>query len=525
MERLLNPVRILGSRGMRSRLPFLVALAFGCTLIIFWSGVAQGTNLAGTGPDALPGTNLSTDAASPAMPAPTPSPGPTALGQWRTDMQWPLVAVSLAVLHTGQIITWDAWETGGTASVRLWNPSTRLFTRVPTTLSQMFCADLLALADGRLLVAGGHNGSSVGIQTTVIFDPATNNWTQLADMNFARWYPSVTLLPDGRVFVQGGDDATSKHVTIPEIYDPIQNTWTELPGTQLDVGGFYPQTYVTPNGNLFLVRSTDGRSHTLNYLTQTWTTGPTAPIVGGTSTMYRPGKIVTTGGVNSASVSNSAATIDTTQKAPVWQALAPMASPRYMHNLVVLADGSVLAIGGSTVPSQTSTTGTLTNEIWHPQNGTWTTVAPMSDLRMYHSTAALLPDGTVLSAGGGRLPPAIDYQTAQIYQPPYLFLGARPTITSAPATTTYGSTMAIQSPDAASITSAAFIKLGAVTHAFNSDQRYVPLLFTVSGTTLTIQSPATSNIAPPGYYMLFILNGNSVPSIAAIIQISANGGA
>ncbi len=146
-------------------------------------------------------------------------------------------------------------------------------------------------------------------------------------------------------------------------------------------------------------------------------------------------------------------------------------------------------------------------------------MAAMQQLRMYHSTAILLPDGRVLIAGGGRTAPAVDYLTAQIYSPPYLFNGARPTITSAPTSATYGTTLAVQSPDTANIASVSLIRLSSVTHTVNTDQRFIDLPFTRSGNTLTVQAPANSNIAPPGSYMLFINNGGGVPSVASIVQL------
>src|SRR4030095_5182561 len=125
-----------------------------------------------------------------------------------------------------------------------------------------------------------------------------------------------------------------------------------------------------------------------------------------------------------------------------------------------------------------STTGVLQSEMWDPDTETWSQLSPMQNPRMYHSTALLLPDGRVLVAGGGRLSPAVDYPTAEIYSPPYLFKGARPTITSAPASAVYGANMTVNTSDAASINSVSLVRLSSVTHAINTDQRYIPLTFT-----------------------------------------------
>jgi hypothetical protein len=150
-------------------------------------------------------------------------------------------------------------------------------------------------------------------------------------------------------------------------------------------------------------------------------------------------------------------------------------------------------------------------------------MASMRDPRMYHSTVMLLPDGRVLAAGGGRIGSATDYPTAEIYSPPYLFRGARPTITNAPNTAAYGATMTVTTPNAADITSVSFIRLSSVTHALNMDQRFIPLAYTANGNQLRISSPADANMAPPGYYMLFLVNSNGVPSVAKMVQIGSAG--
>jgi hypothetical protein len=161
-------------------------------------------------------------------------------------------------------------------------------------------------------------------------------------------------------------------------------------------------------------------------------------------------------------------------------------------------------------------------EIWSPVSETWTAMARMQIPRMYHSTALLLPDGRVLKAGGGRFGgsgPGADQFSAEIYSSSYLFNGARPTITSAPATVGYGSTFTVATPDAAQIVAVSMIRLGSVTHTFNSGQRFVPLAFQQVAGGLTVTAPLNGNLAPPGYYMLFILNTNGVPSVAPFVQI------
>ena len=218
------------------------------------------------------------------------------------------------------------------------------------------------------------------------------------------------------------------------------------------------------------------------------------------------------------------AVLDMNQPTPSWRSTAPMAFPRAYENLTMLPDGTVFASGGMTTSDGVDLSkAVLPAEIWNPATETWRTVASLAIGREYHSTALLLPDGRVLMAGGGQLPgsPAIDETSAEVYSPPYLFKGARPTISSAPSTVQYGSNFTVQTPDASSIQSVALIRTPSVTHAFDQNQRYIPLSFTAGSGSLTVTSPAKANDAPPGYYMLFIVNGNGVPSVASFVRFPA----
>ena len=185
-----------------------------------------------------------------------------------------------------------------------------------------------------------------------------------------------------------------------------------------------------------------------------------------------------------------------------------------------VADGTVLATGGETDKNG----GNIANavyaaELWSPQTQTWTTMASMHKPREYHGTALLLPDGRVLESVGADFGNVTDEKSAEFYSPPYLFKGARPTITQAPSQIQYGSNFFVETPDGADIKSVALIRSGAVTHFFDQNERYLPLSFTTATGGLTITAPVDGNLAPPGYYMLFIVNSAGVPSIAPFVQI------
>jgi hypothetical protein len=245
--------------------------------------------------------------------------------------------------------------------------------------------------------------------------------------------------------------------------------------------------------------------------------------------MYLPGKILKAGhwsNPNDHPVTTSVATaytLDMTAPTPLWQQVASMAYPRTYASSVALPDGTVLVAGGgaSSAPADTANA-VLPVEVWSPVTLSWTTLASMASPRLYHSEAILLPDARVLISGGGRFnnDTIAAYQfNAELFAPPYLFKGPRPAISSAPAVISYGGNFTVTTPDATSIASVALIRYGAVTHGMNFAQRFLPLAFAVNGgNMLTVTAPANAYLAPPGNYLLFILNGQGVPSIAATVH-------
>jgi hypothetical protein len=287
----------------------------------------------------------------------------------------------------------------------------------------------------------------------------------------------------------------------------------------------YPHMFLLPDGRVLAASTANDPIATsvLNLSTQQWSTVDPAVVDGGSSVMYRAGKILKSGTARNPDYSPGPAArttyvMDATVPTPRWRQTANMAFPRTQHDLTLLPDGTVLATGGARNSNVNDVSAAVYEaELWSPATETWTTLAAMDRPRMYHSTALLLPDGRVLTAGGGRFGP--DELSAQIYSPPYLFKGARPTISSAPTQIGWASQFFVGTSDAPGITSVALLRLGAVTHAFDQDQRYVPLTFVQSGGGLTVTAPANGNLAPPGHYMLFILNSAGVPSVARIVRI------
>ncbi|MEV6237603.1 galactose oxidase-like domain-containing protein [Lentzea sp. NPDC051838] len=249
----------------------------------------------------------------------------------------------------------------------------------------------------------------------------------------------------------------------------------------------------------------------------------------GNAVMYDIGKILTVGGApayDDSDASAAAYTVDITGNTPTVRRVADMAAARALQNSVVLPDGTVVVVGGQTravlFSDQNSV---LEPELWNPATGRFTKLAPMAAPRNYHSVANLLPDGTVFSGGGGLCGKcATNHPDGQILVPPYLLnpdgtRKARPAITSAPSTAGYGSTITIGTDRA--VKGFALMRLSAVTHSVDNDQRRVPLsATTASPTSYRAAIPSDAGIAPPGNYLLFALDNAGTPSVAAPIRIS-----
>ncbi|HRQ72878.1 MAG TPA: hypothetical protein PLU35_07615 [Phycisphaerales bacterium] len=339
--------------------------------------------------------------------------------------------------------------------------------------ASMFCGGHSALADGRVLHVGGEYVNAAHLFNP--WAPVGNQWNNPVappSMTYKRWYPTATTLPDGRVLVCSGHQSTNgDFATIPELYDPWTNSWTQLFSAERQQT-LYPFMFVLPSG--WLIDAGPGQTRLLNPNTWSWgaTIGdpswpdppPPPPGLKASAVMYEPGKIMRCGGDSPAVATTWTMDISTSAIPLTWLVAGDMNTARRNHNLVVLPDGKVLALGGNTTGN---TTGPVFEaEIFDPATGAWTLQPPSHPdwPRWYHSTAMLLPDGRVVSAGGN------GSRTGQIFNPPYITSGApRPTITGAPAYMQYGQQYVISfnrngGPQA---TKACLIRLAATTHGFD----------------------------------------------------------
>ena len=425
-------------------------------------------------------------------------------------MNWPIVAVHMHLLPTGKILLWPYND-----DPRLFDPATGTMTLAGKVGENPFCAGHTFLEDGRLFMAGGHNRrNGVGINSAYIYNPANNTWTALPDMNNNRWYPGCTTLANGDVLVTSGSfDVNYSNNDLPQVFQMASGTWRNLNNAVLAIT-LYPRQFLAPNGKVFFATQTSRYLDTSG--AGAWSVIGNQNVGGrenyGSAAMYAVGKVIMAGGGDPPVA--SAEIIDLNQASPAWQLTGSMSGPRRQNTLTCLPDGTVLCTAGSASAGFNTEDGSKTAQLWNPATGLWTTMALEAEYRGYHSTALLLPDGRVLSAGGDNHP------TAQIFSPPYLFAGARPAITSSPATAQYGASISVSTPDAASIAKVAITALGSLTHAQNWNERYVPLSFTAGGGSLNVTIPSSPNIVPPGTYLLWIVNNSGVPAVAPFIRVS-----
>ena len=370
-----------------------------------------------------------------------------------------------------------------------------------------------------------------------------------------RWYPTNTSLLDGKVLVTAGllSECANLQNNVPDLWQ--NGTWHRLFGATRELP-LYPMMFAASNGKVFCA----GPNVDTGYLDPTgsgaWTsTGNTAfgnamggtagpgmqngRRTAGTAVMYQPDRLLLIGGSGGygslypdgsreAGVTNTTELIELTANGVTFRPGPSMQYPRYHVNSTLLPDGSVLVTGGTTSATLNSDTyAVLPAERWLPPttsypDGLWVAAAAMQVPRLYHSTAVLLPDGRVLSAGGGNGGGYATHPDAEVYSPAYLFGGTRPKLTSAPPIVAYQEPFEVATPNAADIARVTLVRLSSVTHSFNMNQRFLELPFVAAGATiLTVTAPANA-ICPPGQYLLFVLDGQGIPSVGRVITVDVN---
>lgn len=440
-------------------------------------------------------------------------------GEWSGPFALPLIAIHQAMLPTGKILLFSADH--GVPGIHGWllDPDNLQLTDVqPPDGWNPDCAGHSFLPDGRLLVTGGTLGFNPtrGLTLAYLFDPYTEQWIQVENTANGRWYPTNITLPDGRVVTMSGlnntDGALNPDI---EIWDPNgTNNWQLV--DQYTVP-FYPYLHVMPNGLVFR-SGPDQQTETFDPQTASWTPVASTVFPGryeAPSVLLPPtlDRVMVMGGfTGSGNPTHSAEIIDLSQATPTWQGTASMAHSRMEFNAVLLPDGTVFVAGGQSNGGEPATP-VFTPEIYDPMSATWDSVAPHQVPRMYHSTALLLPDGRVCLAGA-------DFQpSGEIYSPAYLFRGPRPVITSAPSAIAYASAFDLNFTSSTGNNVVLLIRYSSVTHSVNMGQRYVRLAEGVSAGIASVPAPANANLAPPGFYMLFVVDDDGVPSVSARVRV------
>ena len=446
---------------------------------------------------------------------------------------------------------------------------------IPNTGVQgdIFCAGHAFLPDGRLLIAGGtyrYDFSLFGIpfppfsglEHTYIFDPVKLNWNRIHDMAFGRWYPTCIMVADGRILCVGGLTKYFPWAFLNklEIFSSMNHGWKILNGANRWLP-LYPRLHLLPSGEIFFAGSYNTHytfpfsrvafpSAKLNVETKEWT------IIGNPNNINREegttvllplippdysARVLLIGGGTPTGTDaiNSVEMIDFSEKHTRYKPVASLIHPRYYAYSVILPDKQVLVLGGRvgkkghTKPDEPHIAHNVVEsevpqdhmavrepELFNPEKGEWAPVAKMQVDRLYHSNALLLPDGRVMTAGSNPQRGLNDLRI-ELFCPPYLFRGSRPAIIKCPCTVRYGTNFQIETLEAADIKSVVLIHPTATTHCVNPEQRYVDLEFTQkNSSTIFARMPLNRNVLPAGYYMLFIINYDDVPSVAPFILVN-----
>jgi hypothetical protein len=477
----------------------------------------------------------------------------------------------------------------------------------PTDPAALYCAGMALLPDGRALVVGGNlrnpgpGTQFEGRRETFIFDPWTEKWSVGPKMEHGRWYPTAVRMADGNIAILGGYDETGvipsgesgSYNEMAEVYRSASGALEHWQAGDRGVGlgkpaaSKYPNLFVLPNQNIALAgpRTTDSATlYTEAFKDRSaaagsaW--GQVADNMGfyNASAILRPSlnaydgtwEIWLIAGLQGLGPAMAKPTIQARSFMPNapggtgrWAATPPpLNKARNYANTVILPDASLVEVGGGSgteggpdnfyLDANDPTLSTLLRpEILKAGGRRWVLGNPQNEWRTYHSTALLLPDGRVLSAGddfhegifrSSSTPSGFDVLAAvpdstrrdsfEIYSPPYLYNGNRPAkrprISSAPRTVRYKKRFTVRTKQAGirgsrRVARAVLMAPSTVTHSNDPQQRLVPLRVTrtVRGRSITVVAPPGTGVAPPGPYMLFLLDRSGTPSVAKWISVGA----
>ncbi|WP_052108204.1 galactose oxidase-like domain-containing protein [Aerolutibacter daejeonensis] len=469
-----------------------------------------------------------------------PAIGDPARGTFSPVADWPLVGIHAILTPDGRVLSYGTTTSGvrtGYYVYDVWDPQLGLGAESHNVLPNatavdIFCNAQLLLPDGTIEMWGGDvlnpDKGAASLQPnddSTRFNPLDNSLVSTGKMFRKRWYATATTLPSGEVYIQGGTGGED----FPEVRTAT-GTFRLLTGAPTEyLGGLYPRNFVAPDGNIFGTRYEEMYRvdpHGSGAITRVGRFPGSNMGASSTSVMFRPGRILQVGGgYDLAMASPLAHVIDIRPATPSVQPVAAPLQRRHWADATVLADGRVLLSGGSVADNDPANGVGYTSELYDPDSDSWSEGATAQRMRLYHSTALLLPDATVLTLGGGATGPELNLN-AEVYYPPYLFNAdgtpaARPIIASSTMSADPGDTIVISTPDPDAIRRVTLVKSGSVTHSLDMDQRFIELPFAASSGELLATLPANPFETPPGYYLVFIIDAQGVPSEAAMLRVAA----
>ncbi len=478
---------------------------------------------------------------------PPPTLAPHIGGTWGGAIDWPHIPVSAANLPDGRILTWLGGSAlafdGGLTKSSVYDPIDGSFVMTDHPIHNQFCAGIAMREDGTVLTSGGNPATT----QTGSFNYRDDMWHVLPDMNMPRWYPTAMTLPDNRVFTTfalGAGNTSEVYsdnngwlLTTGATMQPLQDEQNHVNAMPHGNGStdmqWYAFMHVAPNGKVFH----SGPTFTMHWFETDGLGSVEAAGVRkegdqarmfGSAVMYDIGKVLVTGGNDQSKAiasSDQAFSIDINGAAPVVTELPNMLARRTFQNSVVLPTGKVLVVGGTTAAKLFDDDGTILQpELWDPDTNTWTHLSSHTIPRNYHSVALLMKDGRVFSGGGGACGNcSANHKDAQIYTPSYFYnadgsLADRPSINSGPEQASAGEAVVLDA--SAGIAEFNMIRLSGTTHSINTDQRFIPVSFSAgSGSSYTLDMNDNSNVLIPGFYWIFAVDAQGVPSEGFTIQI------
>lgn len=468
-------------------------------------------------------------------------------GEWRVSNPSPVRAAHVALLHTGKVllVAGSGNNTGdfnaGTFTTSLWDPTSDTFQSVATPWDA-FCSGHAFLPDGQLLVAGGTtaypgpntNNSNAGSAKAYVFNPATSTYQARPNMAIARWYPTLVELGSGNIFTVAGLDAAGLTTNTSQIFNGTTWSGSKAPPAELSFMPMYPALHLLKDGRLFysganVFGNGPAAPGVWNHTTNAW-----QPVSGlpsparrdqSMSVLLPPAQsqkvMIMGGGHQDLAVDAVASTaiVDLNAASPAYIAGPPMDAAKMYVSAVILPDSTVFETGGASTTIHNGNKPVFSAQIYDPKTSTWSKAATPTIPRSYHSSALLLPDARVATFGGN---PEDGFEMrVEIYKPPYLQKDTpRPTISGGSTEIGLGGTYSIGTTQAAPIKSAVLVRPAAVTHSSDSNQRLIDLPFTQTANGVSVTVTNNQNIAPPGWYMLFVVDGYGVPSVAKWVHLS-----